>query len=270
MGRCRARLYTLGMDRTGVDYAWLRRAPGAAPLVVAHRGASGLAPENTLAAFRLAVELAAPVVECDVHLSADGYPVVIHDPTVDRTTDGKGAVESLTLAQLRALDAGGWFGTRFAGERLPTLPEVLAVCAGKARLFVELKVGGGAALVGAALAAIGRAPGAAVTIIAFGPEEVKLVAQRRPDLPLGFLCTAQRVALHGAARVVEAARDLGAGFVSPNWVAARRSLVGAAHAAGMGVSVWTVDKPGRMRTLANTGVDALTTNRPDLALAAFR
>ncbi|MGH2352028.1 MAG: glycerophosphodiester phosphodiesterase, partial [Chloroflexota bacterium] len=136
------------------DYAWLRRAPGRPPLIVAHRGASGLAPENTLAAFRLALDLGAPAVECDVHLAADGAPVVIHDPRVDRTTSGSGDVRALTLDHLRRLDAGSWFSARFAAERIPTLDETLAVCTGRARVFVELKVGGGPPLVDAALQAI--------------------------------------------------------------------------------------------------------------------
>lgn len=93
--------------------------------VIAHRGASHNAPENTLAAFRLAKTLSAQWVEFDVMLSADGEAVVIHDETVDRTTNGKGRVCDLTLQQLQALDAGSWFDARYTGERIPTLKEVL-------------------------------------------------------------------------------------------------------------------------------------------------
>src|SRR5215213_901611 len=91
------------------------------PLIVGHRGAMGYAPENTLASFERAVALGVDAVECDVHLSADGVPVVIHDHTLDRTTDGHGLVADHTLAQLKALDAGAWRGAEFAGQRLPTL-----------------------------------------------------------------------------------------------------------------------------------------------------
>src|SRR5215204_6586712 len=101
--------------------SWLHPGQGYRTLVVAHRGASAEAPENTLAAFRLALEQGAPAVECDVHLSADGSPVVIHDETVDRTTNGKGAVAALTRAALRGLDAGSWHGPGFAWEPIPTL-----------------------------------------------------------------------------------------------------------------------------------------------------
>ena len=92
----------------------------------AHRGASASAPENTLAAFRAAEAAGAAGIELDVHLSADGVPVVIHDETVDRTTDGHGPVAALTLCRLRQLDAGRWFAPAFAGEALPTLEEILA------------------------------------------------------------------------------------------------------------------------------------------------
>src|SRR5258705_2988051 len=94
-------------------------------LVIAHRGASGNAPENTLAAFRKAVALGATFIETDLQLSRDARFVAIHDATVNRTTNGQGAVHDLTLADLRKLDAGSWFGSEFAGERIPTLEEIL-------------------------------------------------------------------------------------------------------------------------------------------------
>jgi glycerophosphoryl diester phosphodiesterase len=252
--------------------AWLRRGRGEPPLVVAHRGASARAPENTLAAFRLAIDTGAPAVECDVHLSADGVPVVIHDERVDRTTTGSGRVSSLTAAELRALDAGCWFGRAFAGERLPALDDVLAVCAGRARVFVELKAGGGPALAEAALAALARSP-ASAAVISFDPVLVRAVAQRRPDLALGWLISHPYLKRRGPAAAVAAARALGAGFVAPQHTAADRRLVDTAHAAGLPVSVWTVDDAETMRRLGSqehgAGVDAITTNRPDLALEVF-
>ncbi len=109
-------------------------------LIEAHRGDSASAPENTLAAFRRAVELGVPSVELDVHPARDGTLVVIHDDTVDRTTDGTGAVSDKTLDELRCLDAGSWFGSQFAGERIPTLAEVLELLAPSATgLNIEIK-----------------------------------------------------------------------------------------------------------------------------------
>src|SRR5438067_10660640 len=95
-------------------------------LVIAHRGASGTHPENTMAAFRRAVDVGAGMIELDVQLTRDRHVVVIHDATLDRTTDGRGPVSAVTLAELRRLDGGGWFAPGFAGERVPTLAEVLA------------------------------------------------------------------------------------------------------------------------------------------------
>ncbi|MDH7569578.1 MAG: glycerophosphodiester phosphodiesterase family protein, partial [Armatimonadota bacterium] len=112
------------------------------PVIVAHRGASGAAPENTLAAFRRALELGVPMLELDVHRSADGTIVVLHDATVDRTTDGSGAVAQMTLNEIRRLDAGVKKGPQFAGERIPTLAEVCALARGRAFLFVEVKAEG--------------------------------------------------------------------------------------------------------------------------------
>lgn len=110
---------------------------------MAHRGWSGRSPENTLAAIQLAVdEPFISAIEIDVQLSKDGIPVVIHDFTVNRTTNGKGFVKDFTLKQLRELDAGSWFSANFAGEKIPTLEEVLQTAKGKTSINIELKVAG--------------------------------------------------------------------------------------------------------------------------------
>ena len=108
-------------------------------LVVAHRGASREAPENTLAAFRRAIEAGADAVELDVRLTADGNLAVIHDASVRRTTGARGRVAGITVDDLETLDAGGWFGKAFAGERIPLLEEVVEAASGRAGLFVEVK-----------------------------------------------------------------------------------------------------------------------------------
>jgi glycerophosphoryl diester phosphodiesterase len=109
------------------------------PVVVAHRGFRTRAPENTLAAFEAAATVGAAMIEFDVGLTRDGVPVVIHDAEVDRTTDGVGRVDALTLAEIQALDAGGWFHPRFAGERVPTLAQVLDRMGGRVALNIEIK-----------------------------------------------------------------------------------------------------------------------------------
>lgn len=110
-----------------------------APVFIAHRGYSSRFPENTLAAFRGAVDAGAQMIELDVTLSKDRHLIVIHDTTVDRTTDGSGTVGTLTLAQLARLDAGSWFDPRFKGERLPTLGQVLDAVKGRVMVNIEIK-----------------------------------------------------------------------------------------------------------------------------------
>src|SRR5512136_2560745 len=119
----------------------LLRAPGAPVLRVGHRGARGHAPENTLASFDLAVEMGVNVVETDVHLSKDGEVVLIHDHTVDRTTNGHGFVKDLTLAELKWLDAGSWYDPKYAGERIPTLAELLTWAKDRVGVAIEIKNG---------------------------------------------------------------------------------------------------------------------------------
>src|SRR3989475_11639631 len=112
-------------------------------LVIAHRGASGNAPENTLAAFKKAVALGAAFIETDLQLSRDAHFVAIHDATVNRTTNGQGAVHDMKLAELRRLDAGSWFGSEFTGERVPTLEEILEFSKKNDVVFyLEIKPGG--------------------------------------------------------------------------------------------------------------------------------
>ena len=108
-------------------------------MVIAHRGASSYAPENTLAAFDLAIQMGVGHLELDVHAARDGHVVVIHDETVDRTTNGSGPVTSHALAALKRLDAGSWFGGTFAGQRIPTFEEVLERYQGRAHLHTEIK-----------------------------------------------------------------------------------------------------------------------------------
>ena len=108
-------------------------------MVIAHRGASAYAPENTLAAFDLAIRMGVRHIEFDVHSSCDGHIVVIHDDTLDRTTNGSGPVSNHTLAPLRELDAGSWFGAAFAGERVPTFDDVLSRYGGRIHIHAEIK-----------------------------------------------------------------------------------------------------------------------------------
>jgi glycerophosphoryl diester phosphodiesterase len=141
---------------------------GVAVIAVGHRGTKRFAPENTLAAYDKAIEMGARVVEMDVRMTADGHFIVMHDARVERTTDGRGAVAKMTLAEIKSLDAGSWFAPEFAGERVPTLNEALRHVKGRAGVDIDFKAGpeDSAARVAAILDEEGYADGSLVTVFA--------------------------------------------------------------------------------------------------------
>ena len=158
-------------------------------LAIAHRGASGYAPENTLAAFRRAISQGVTFIETDLHLTRDAYFVAIHDQTLERTTTGRGEVHQVTLAEIRKLDAGSWFASEFIGERVPTLVEVLEFARKHDVVFyLELKPngfwGGEHALI-SNLRESGEIP--RVVIISFDPEILAGLRKLEPTLMTGLL-----------------------------------------------------------------------------------
>ena len=234
-------------------------------LNIAHRGASAAAPPNTLAAFRRAADLGADGVELDVHLSADGVPVVIHDFTVDGTTDGTGRVRDLPLAALRELDAGSRFDPAFAGERIPTLEEVFAEVGGRLLINVELKSMPGNDYPGLeeAVAALVRRHGLAdrVLVSSFNPFALRRFRRAMPEVPVGFLY--ETAPLSRAARLAAALVRLRPQALHPWWGMITPAAVRRAHARGQRVVAWTVDDPAAMARLVEWGVDAIITNYPD-------
>ncbi|MGX1934519.1 glycerophosphodiester phosphodiesterase family protein [Microbacterium resistens] len=231
--------------------------PGDTGIVAAHRGNSSVAPENTMPAFVSASRAGADLFEIDIALTKDGVPVVIHDDTVDRTTDGSGAVRDLTLEQIRALDAGSWFSDAFAGTRIPTLDEVLTyVAGGGADLLLEYKGDWDVAQTQMTVDMI-NAHGVADRTFAqsFSALTVGNIAAVAPDLTLGWLVGELNQ------DVIDRGIALGADAVNPNSVTAES--VAAAHASGVGVFVWTVDNAQQWQTLTAYGVDGIITNRPD-------
>ena len=236
------------------------------PLVCAHRGASGLAPENTLAALRLARELGVDMVEIDVQLSADRRPVVIHDATLERTTDGAGAVAARTLAELRRLDAGAWFAPEFAGERMPTLDEVLDLAGRGLRLNIELKpAGDGEELADVVVRAVTRRDLAGSCLVtSFDHGLVDRLAAMCPDIRRGYILP--RSWIGGAAAAVAAPVDV----ISAARELVDDALVASVRRAGKELHVWTVNETAGMRRLCALGVDAVITDHPDRLLALFR
>ena len=235
------------------------------PLNIAHQGASADAPGNTLAAFRLALEMGADGFELDVMLSADGHLVVIHDDTVDRTTDGRGPVRQKTLAELKTLDAGAKFDARFAGERIPTLQEALHLVAGnRAFVNVEIKTDSlkGDGLEEKLVALIrGFGLGGRLLISSFNPFALWRMRRLAPDLPLALLYAEnQRVYLRNRWFAFLSRPDA----LNPSFRLATQEHVRWAKSRGYRLYVWTVDEEPEMRRLIALGVDGVITNKPDL------
>ena len=233
------------------------------PLVVSHAACAGHAPENTLAGLRLALHMGVDAIEVDVHLSADGIPVLIHDDSVDRTTDGRGAVAALTLAELQELDAGARspFET-CRGERVPTLAEALELIHSRALLVIEIKPPD---IEEAVLEAVRRAEALDWAMVwSFHPGVVAEVRRREPRLPAGLLT----LSLSDA--IARQALELGAQATSVFYQNISEERVRAAHRKALAVHAWTADQPAEMRRLAAAGVDGIVTNFPDRAKSLLR
>jgi glycerophosphoryl diester phosphodiesterase len=237
------------------------------PLNIGHRGAAADAPENTLAAFELALAQGADGIEFDVHLSADGVPVVIHDARVDRTTSGMGRVADHCLRALRRLDAGSWFNrrypararARYAGKKIPLLAEVLGwVHDRKCLAFVEIKKSRRRypGIEGKVLEEIHRAGVASlVTVISFDLLTLRRLRQLDPQVRLGMDFTRPLLA-------VTRARSIKAGVVLPHWAFASRGFLKRAHHNRLEVLVWDLDEPRWMRRKIADGVDGIVTRCP--------
>ncbi|MBI3891060.1 MAG: glycerophosphodiester phosphodiesterase [Candidatus Wallbacteria bacterium] len=224
-----------------------------------HRGARALAPENTLAGFRMALELGVDGVELDVHLSADGHVVVMHDAEVARTTNGKGAVRKLSLEQLRALDAGGGCGSPFGGERIPLLEEVLALAKGRGRVAIELKEESPEAL-GPTVDLVRRlGMQRECSLLSFSPGLMEEARRLGPEIERELIVVMP-------IRQVARARAVGAGVLDLPDLFVTRGVLERARDAGLLVGAGITNDERTMRRLAAAGVDILYTDRPDLLL----
>jgi glycerophosphoryl diester phosphodiesterase len=234
------------------------------PLNFAHRGASHEAPENTLAAFLLAAELGADGIELDVQLSKDGELVVIHNFALESTTDGQGPVQGKTLAELKELDAGAWFDPVFAGQRLPTLQEVLDTVGQRLLLNIELKT---PSLRNDSLAAAtvrlleDNHFQDRVVVSSFNPLVLQRVRRLNPWIPLGLLYAPDVPIILRRAWFRHLLRPAA---LHPHHSMVDDRYVRWARKRGYRIHTWTVDDPGQMWQLMRQGVDIIITNRPDL------
>ena len=233
--------------------------------VLGHRGAMGHAPENTMASFAKAIELQADMTELDIHLSKDGELIVIHDSSVDRTTNGKGLVCDLTLEQIKNLDAGSWFAPECAGQRVTVLGEVMEFIKGKIDLNVEVK-----------------APGVYPGIIDRLIEEI----ERHDMVDSVVVSSFQRPYLHELRRKaphIKVALLYSKAFDEPwqeavdqGWYLHQHMslvdsrLVDEAHARGILVRAWNPNKAEEMRPLIKLGVDGVGTNYPEILQQVWR
>ena len=234
--------------------------PGELPVTAAHRGYSAVAPENTLAAYASAVKSGAEYVEIDVHTTADGLPVVIHDQTVDRTTDGSGDVATLDGDAVTGFDAGSWFSSAFTGELVPTFAQTLdLVDEGSSDMLLEIKGPESREEVHRVVDMITDAGLTdRVVIQSFDEDALRHAYERAPEIPLGLL----RSTLD--ADPVAKADELNLTYYNPSAAAVRTkpSVVDDLNEAGIGVFVWTVDSAGDWAEITDLGVEGMITNRP--------
>jgi len=230
------------------------------PRIIAHRGGGKLAPENTLAAIRQGGALGFRGVEFDVMLAGDGTPVLIHDETLERTTDGRGEVARTPYARLAALDAGGWHGRRFRGERIPTFEQAARLCR-ELDLWpnVEIKPARGferrtGEAVALAARELWRSASLAPVLSSFSAVALAAARAAVPELPRGLLVT--RVPPHWR----ELMQDLGCVALHCNYRVLNARLAEQVHAAGHSILAWTVNDRRAARRLVSWGVDCLATD----------
>lgn len=227
-------------------------------LVIAHRGASAMAPESTAAAIRLALRLRADMIELDVQMTADHRLVIFHDDRLDRTTNGTGLLRRLPYAEVAQLDAGSWFAPRFAGARVLLASQALRLISPR-RVNLELKrTSHPHVLISGLVRCVRRARATMrVLVSSFEPSLLARVCAVEPMIALALLCRRKpRQALQRAVR-------LGCVALHPHVSLVTPSLVAEARAAGLRLQTWTVDDARLARRVARLGVDGVFTNRPD-------
>jgi glycerophosphoryl diester phosphodiesterase len=232
---------------------------------VAHRGATGYAPENTIAAFDKGVEMKADYIEIDVQRSKDGELVIIHDNTVDRTTDGTGYVKDLTFEQLRSLDAGSFKGEQFKGEKIPTFDEILDRYHGKTGILIELKspelYPGIEEQVAQKLIErnLDKPQNEKIIIQSFNFESMKITNSLLPKVPIGVLTSNRAHTTEQALAEFATYAD----YFNPSYGIVTEELVNQVHAQGMKIQSWTVRSHEAAEFLLEMNVDGIITDYPD-------
>lgn len=233
------------------------------PRIIAHRGNSSEAPENTLAAINSALELNCDAIEIDLHLSKDGELIVMHDSQIDRTTNGTGNIMDMTVSELKQFDAGSWKGEAFKGEPIPTFSEVLKAVKGKSRLVVEMKVGGAEEKLLQELRSFDMLED--VVIISFYPDVCAKLNELMPDLPCSVL-----TAVSTFEEFVDVTRKAKTKAIDLYHARLEREVAEKLLDRAYVLWVWTVDDVKSMRRAVDLGITGITTNKPKLAIELFR
>lgn len=242
-------------------------------IVIAHRGASAYFPENTMAAFRGAVQMRAEMIELDILLSSDGVPVVFHDATLEDHTDGEGPVDQYTLEELQQLDAGSWYSTEYAGEQIPTLEEVLAFASGKIALNIEIKseavtdsAGGG--IEEKALALVEKYDMKQhVLFSSFDYRALRHLKQLAPEVPVALLYNPK---ISGKKLPSELVAEYGVDAFNCSHRQLNRNRGNDIRAHDIPVFIYTVNQKRRMENLIGWGVNGIFSNKPDLLRSVAR
>ncbi|MDR3110898.1 MAG: hypothetical protein LBU65_14615 [Planctomycetaceae bacterium] len=264
-------LFSLFVVLTGLSVSLLYAQDSSASLrsKTAHRGFSSVAPENTMVAYKLAVEAGADSVECDVYRTADGVLVLSHDGNVKRTTGRDADITKITYDEVSKLDAGSWKDKKFAGERIPTLEEYLRFLKGSTAIpFVEIKQEG---IIGDVVALFKKLEMTnEVFVISFSPKVLTELKQIAPTIKFAYLLgykvegTADSYADTLITKITTDAEKVGTKNVSLNHDMVSQKLVKTLHDKGYKVLVWTVNDAKRMNELLDWGVDGITTDKIDL------
>jgi len=232
--------------------------------IQAHRGNSGHAPENTLAAFKSAIEAAADGIECDIHLTGDGRFVVCHDDTIDRTSTGTGEIAAMDFEELRRHDFGVKFGEGFAGEKIPALEEMLEVVKTMRAINIEIKkfAGGTPGDPYKRLCEMLRGFGVfdKTIISSFSAEALGQMYRADSNICTAYLCSPK-----SGEGTIETAISLGCRAIHPHFAGIDEDYMREAKAAGLIVNAWTANKPDDILFCKNMGCDAVITDEPALA-----
>ncbi len=255
-------LFVLGLFLMAQLPGWgqeSRQADNVHPMVIAHRGGKMWAPENTMAAFSRSLKAGVPAIELDIHRCKSGELVVIHDETIDRTTDGSGLVKDFSYKGLQKFSAGSWYSKKFKAEKVPLLSQVLELVDGKAHIFIEVK--------NAPIEYPGIEDDLAallkkykhqmrVTVISFDHEFLARFHNKFPGIKVAFLDVAI------VSDIASYAKKIGATAWNPGFGEIRKDAVDRAHEAGLRVNPWTVNGKKSWRQAVSMGVDGIITDDP--------